>query len=165
MLLPLAMPPVVGGLALTALIGRRGITAPLLDALGLQFAFAYPGVIASHVFVSLPFVVVAVDGALQTMDREIERSAYRLGLSRSTVLNRITLPAIAAPLATGAGLAFARSLGEFGTTITFAGSLPGRTRTLPLGIYLEREIDSDGALAMAAPVSYTHLTLPTILRV
>ena len=169
-LLPLAMPPVVGGLALTALIGRRGITAPLLDALGLQFAFAYPGVIASHVFVSLPFVVVAVDGALQTMDREIERSAYRLGLSRSTVLNRITLPAIAAPLATGAGLAFARSLGEFGTTITFAGSLPGRTRTLPLGIYLEREIDSDGALAMAALLIGIALvvlvlaTVPTLLQ-
>lgn len=169
-LLPLAMPPVVGGLALTALIGRRGITAPLLDALGLQFAFAYPGVIASHVFVSLPFVVVAVDGALQTMDREVERSAYRLGLSRSTVLNRITLPAIAAPLATGAGLAFARSLGEFGTTITFAGSLPGRTRTLPLGIYLEREIDSDGALAMAALLIGIALvvlvlaTVPTLLQ-
>lgn len=149
-LLPLAMPPVVGGLALTALIGRRGITAPILDALGLQFAFAYPGVVASHIFVSLPFVVVAVDGALRTMDREIERSALGLGMSRSTVLNKITLPAIAAPLATGAGLAFARSLGEFGTTITFAGSMPGKTRTLPLGIYLEREIDPDAALAMAA---------------
>lgn len=149
-LLPLAMPPVVGGLALTALIGRRGITAPILDALGLQFAFAYPGVVASHIFVSLPFVVVAVDGALRTMDREIERSALGLGMSRSTVLNKITLPAIAASLATGAGLAFARSLGEFGTTITFAGSMPGKTRTLPLGIYLEREIDPDAALAMAA---------------
>lgn len=169
-LLPLAMPPVVGGLALTALIGRRGITSPLLDALGLQFAFAYPGVVASHIFVSLPFVVVAVDGALRTMDREIERSALGLGMSKSTVLNKITLPAIAAPLATGAGLAFARSLGEFGTTITFAGSLPGRTRTLPLGIYLEREIDQDGALGMAALLIGIALvvlllaTVPTLLQ-
>lgn len=169
-LLPLAMPPVVGGLALTALIGRRGITAPILDALGLQFAFAYPGVVASHIFVSLPFVVVAVDGALRTMDREIERSALGLGMSRSTVLNKITLPAIAAPLATGAGLAFARSLGEFGTTITFAGSMPGKTRTLPLGIYLEREIDPDAALAMAALLIGIALvvlvlaTLPSLLQ-
>ncbi|MGS2665585.1 ATP-binding cassette domain-containing protein [Corynebacterium glucuronolyticum] len=169
-LLPLAMPPVVGGLALTALIGRRGITAPILDALGVQFAFAYPGVVASHIFVSLPFVVVAVDGALRTMDREIERSALGLGMSRSTVLNKITLPAIAAPLATGAGLAFARSLGEFGTTITFAGSMPGKTRTLPLGIYLEREIDPDAALAMAALLIGIALvvlvlaTLPSLLQ-
>lgn len=169
-LLPLAMPPVVGGLALTALIGRRGITAPILDALGLQFAFAYPGVVASHIFVSLPFVVVAVDGALRTMDREIERSALGLGMSRSTVLNKITLPAIAASLATGAGLAFARSLGEFGTTITFAGSMPGKTRTLPLGIYLEREIDPDAALAMAALLIGIALvvlvlaTLPSLLQ-
>lgn len=169
-LLPLAMPPVVGGLTLTALIGRRGITAPILDTLGLQFAFAYPGVVASHIFVSLPFVVVAVDGALRTMDREIERSALGLGMSRSTVLNKITLPAIAAPLATGAGLAFARSLGEFGTTITFAGSMPGKTRTLPLGIYLEREIDPDAALAMAALLIGIALivlvlaTLPSLLQ-
>lgn len=169
-LLPLAMPPVVGGLALMALIGRRGITAPILDALGLQFAFAYPGVVASHIFVSLPFVVVAVDGALRTMDREIERSALGLGMSRSTVLNKITLPAIAASLATGAGLAFARSLGEFGTTITFAGSMPGKTRTLPLGIYLEREIDPDAALAMAALLIGIALvvlvlaTLPSLLQ-
>lgn len=149
-MLPLAMPPVVGGLALTAAVGRRGITSPILDALGIQFAFAFPGVVLSHIFVSLPFVVVAVDSALRQIDREILASAASVGMKPAAILFRITLPAIAPAVATGAGLAFARSLGEFGTTITFAGSMPGVTRTMPLGIYLEREVDQDRAYALAA---------------
>lgn len=148
--LPLAMPPVVAGLALTAALGRRGVTAPLLDALGLQFAFAFPGVVLAHVFIALPFVVVTVDAALRQIDPEIPASAAGVGLSRGEVLRKVTLPAIAPAVATGAGLAFARSLGEFGTTLTFAGSMPGVTRTMPLGIYLERELDTGAAYVLGA---------------
>ena len=148
--LPLAMPPVVGGLALTAAFGRKGYLAPLLDALGIHFAFAFPGVVMAQTFVALPFVVVAVDSALRQLDQEILASARGVGMGRWEILGKITLPSIAPALATGAGLAFARSLGEFGTTLTFAGSQPGVTRTMPLGIYLEREVDADGAYVLSA---------------
>ena len=110
--LPLAMPPVVGGLALTAAFGRKGYLAPLLDALGIHFAFAFPGVVMAQTFVALPFVVVAVDSALRQLDQEILASARGVGLGRWEILGKITLPSIAPALATGAGLAFARSLGE-----------------------------------------------------
>ena len=149
-MLPLAMPPVVAGLALTAAVGRHGLLAPVLDALGIQFAFAFPGVVLAHTFVALPFVIVSVDSALRQIDREILASAAGVGMRPREILTRITLPAIAPAVATGAGLAFARSLGEFGTTLTFAGSMPGETRTMPIGIYLEREIDQDRAYVLAA---------------
>lgn len=149
-MLPLAMPPVVAGLALTAAVGRHGLLAPVLGALGIQFAFAFPGVVLAHTFVALPFVVVSVDSALRQIDREILASAAGVGMRPREILTRITLPAIAPAVATGAGLAFARSLGEFGTTLTFAGSMPGETRTMPIGIYLEREIDQDRAYVLAA---------------
>lgn len=149
-LLPLAMPPVVAGLALSAFIGRRGIAAPLLDVVGAQFAFAFPGVVAAHVYVALPFVVITLDSALRQLDPEISASAAAVGIKEPTIIRRIVLPAIAPSLATAAGLAFARSLGEFGTTLTFAGSMPGVTRTMPLGIYLAREIDQDVAYGLAA---------------
>lgn len=146
---PLAMPPVVAGLALSALVGRRGVFAPLLDFFHLQFAFHFSGVVLAHVVITLPFVVVTVDAALRQMDREILSSAAALGMSPHRITRQIILPAIARPLCTGAGVACARSLGEFGTTLTFAGSLPGVTRTLPLGIYLNREVDEEAAYALA----------------
>lgn len=149
-LLPLAMPPVVAGLALTALIGNRGLAAPLLEPLGIHFAFAFSGVVASHVFVSLPFVIVSADSALRQIDREVLVSAAGVGMQPREILRKITLPTIAPAIATGAGLAFARSLGEFGTTLTFAGSLPGSTRTMSLGIYLERELDQGAAYTLSA---------------
>lgn len=149
-LLPLAMPPVVAGLALSAFIGRRGLAAPVLDALGWQFAFAFPGVVAAHVFITLPFVVITLDSALGQLDREVTDSAASVGIAPGAVTRRIVLPAIAPSLATAASLAFARSLGEFGTTLTFAGSMPGVTRTMPLGIYLEREIDQRAAYGLSA---------------
>lgn len=169
-LVPLAMPPVVGGLALSALLGHRGLAAPLLDATGVHFAFAFPGVVASHVFVALPFVVVAVDAALRQVDQEVSASAASVGLSPGRILRHITLPTIAPAIATGAGLAFARSLGEFGTTITFAGSMPGVTRTISLAIYLERETDREAAYALAAILILLAVAalalafLPTALR-
>ena len=149
-LLPLAMPPVVSGLALTALIGRRGLLAPVLDAFGLQFGFAFPGVVAAHVFITLPFVVVTADSALGQLDGEILAAARSVGLGRWRMLRHIILPAVVPALLTGGCLAFARSLGEFGTTLTFAGSMPGVTRTMPLGIYLAREVSEDNAYTLSA---------------
>lgn len=118
--LPLAMPPVVGGLALTAALGRKGYLSPLLDALGIHLAFAFPGVVVAQTFVALPFVVVAVDSALRQLDQEILASARGVGLGRWEILGKITLPSIAPAVTTGAALAFARSLGEFGTTLTLS---------------------------------------------
>ena len=149
-LLPLAMPPVVAGLSLTALLGRRGITAPILNALELQFAFAFAGVVVAHIFIALPFVVITVDAALRQIDREVFDSAAGIGMSPWQVLWRITLPTLRPAIVTGTGLAFVRSLGEFGTTLTFAGSLPGTTRTMPIGIYLARETDPTDAYNLAA---------------
>ncbi|WP_276907628.1 ATP-binding cassette domain-containing protein [Corynebacterium riegelii] len=169
-LLPLALPPVVAGLALSAFIGRRGVAAPLLDLLGWQFAFAFPGVVASHVYIALPFVVITLDAALRQLDRNITESAVAVGIPRGQILWRITLPAIAPALATAAGLAFARSLGEFGTTLTFAGSMPGVTRTMPLGIYLAREVEQSVAYGLAAILIFLAVvalalsTLPQLLR-
>ena len=148
--LPLAMPPVVGGLALTALLGRRGLLGPVLEQLGAHVAFAFPGVVAAHLFVTLPFVVVAVDSALRQLDAEVVASARSVGLGPGPILRHIILPAILPAVLTGGALAFARSLGEFGTTITFAGSLPGITRTMPSGIYLEREVSAENAYALSA---------------
>ena len=168
--LPLAMPPVVGGLALTSLLGRRGLLGPVLEQAGLHVSFAFSGVVAAHLFVTLPFVVVAVDSALRQLDPEIVASARGIGLSPGTILRRITLPAILPAVFTGGALAFARSLGEFGTTITFAGSLPGSTRTMPSGIYLEREVSADNAYALSAVLigiailTLTAAGIPLLLR-
>ena len=149
-LLPLALPPVVAGLALTAFLGRRGLAAPLLDLFGWQFAFAFPGVVAAHVFIALPFVVITLDAALRQLDPEVTYSAAAVGISPAKTVQQIILPAIAPSLVSAAGLAFARSLGEFGTTLTFAGSMPGTTRTMPLGIYLAREVDAALAYGLSA---------------
>ncbi|AZA13422.1 ATP-binding cassette domain-containing protein [Corynebacterium choanae] len=149
-MLPLALPPVVAGLALTAMIGRRGMLAPILDAVGLQFAFRFSGVVAAHVFICLPFVIVAVEAAFRQIDRSMVVAAYGVGLAPSTIWWRIIVPTLSPAVVAGAGLAFARSLGEFGATLTFAGSLPGVTRTLPVGIYLAREIDQGAAYQLAA---------------
>ena len=168
--LPLALPPVVGGLALTALLGRRGLLGPALEQAGLHVSFAFPGVVAAHLFVTLPFVVVAVDSALRQLDPEVVASARGIGLSTSTILRHIILPAILPAVFTGGALAFARSLGEFGTTITFAGSLPGSTRTMPSGIYLEREVSADNAYALSAVLigiailTLTAAGMPLLLR-
>ncbi|OFR66013.1 ATP-binding cassette domain-containing protein [Corynebacterium sp. HMSC078H07] len=148
--LPFALPPVVGGLALTALLGRRGVLGPVLDAAGISVAFSFVGVVVAHIFVTLPFVVVAVDSALRQLDSEVIASARGVGMRPGEILRHITLPAIAPAVLTGAALACARSLGEFGTTITFAGSMPGVTRTLSSGIYLAREVSADNAYALSA---------------
>jgi len=148
-LLPLVLPPVVGGIALLYTFGRRGLLGHSLDVLGIQVAFSTAAVIMAQTFVALPFLVVSLEGALRTSGERYEAVAATLGARPTTVFRRVTLPLVLPGLAAGAVLSFARSLGEFGATITFAGSLQGVTRTLPLEIYLQREVDPDAAVALS----------------
>ena len=148
-LLPLVLPPVVGGIALLYTFGRRGLLGHTFEVLGLQVAFSTTAVIMAQTFVALPFLVVSLEGALRTSGQRYEAVAATLGARPTTVFRRVTLPLVLPGLAAGAVLSFARSLGEFGATITFAGSLQGVTRTLPLEIYLQREVDPDAAVALS----------------
>ncbi|WP_309302431.1 ABC transporter permease [Trueperella pyogenes] len=148
-LVPLVMPPVVAGLALLVTFGRRGLLGPALEVAGLQIPFTTTAVILAQVFVSLPFLVMTVEGGARAAGSDLEHAAQGLGASKWVQFSRITLPVLAPSVASGAALAFARSLGEFGATITFAGSMQGVTRTLPLEVYLQREQDPDAALALA----------------
>jgi molybdate transport system permease protein len=148
-LLPLVLPPVVGGIALLYTFGRQGLVGESLEVLGIQIAFSTTAVVMAQTFVALPFLVVSLEGALRTAGRRYESVAATLGARPTTVLRRVTLPLVLPALASGAVLSFARALGEFGATITFAGSLQGVTRTLPLEIYLQRETDPDAAVALS----------------
>ena len=148
-LLPLVLPPVVGGIALLYTFGRRGLLGHTLDVLGIQIAFSTTAVVMAQTFVALPFMVVSLEGTLRTSGQRYEAVAATLGARPSTVFRRVTLPLVLPGLAAGAVLSFARALGEFGATITFARSLQGVTRTLPLEIYLQREVDPDAAVALS----------------
>ncbi|WP_240615986.1 ABC transporter permease [Nakamurella deserti] len=148
-LLPLVLPPVVGGIALLYTFGRRGLLGDTLEFLGVRIAFSTTAVVIAQTFVALPFLVLSLEGALRTAGRRYEAVAATLGARPTTVLRRVTIPLVLPGLASGAVLAFARALGEFGATLTFAGSLQGVTRTLPLEIYLQRESDADAAVALS----------------
>lgn len=148
-LLPLVLPPVVGGIALLYTFGRQGLLGQRLDVLGIRIAFSTTAVVLAQTFVSLPFLVVSLEGALRTAGAGYEHIAATLGATPTTVVRTVTLPLVLPGLISGAVLAFARSLGEFGATLTFAGSLQGITRTLPLEIYLQRETDADAAVALS----------------
>ena len=148
-LLPLVLPPVVGGIALLYTFGRLGLIGQYLDAAGIRIAFTTTAVVLAQTFVSLPFLVIALEGAARTAGRDFETVAATLGARPTTVWWRVTLPLLVPGLVSGAVLAFARSLGEFGATLTFAGSREGVTRTLPLEIYLQRESDADAAVALS----------------
>lgn len=157
--LPMTMPPVVAGIALLATFGRRGWLGPSLQEAGISIAFSTTAVVLAQVFVSMPFLVVTLEAALRSRDCQAERMARTLGAGSLTVLVRITLPLVAPALARGTALALGRALGEFGATLTFAGSLEGTTRTMPLAIYLERESDADTALALAVALVVTSALL------
>jgi molybdate transport system permease protein len=148
-LLPLVLPPVVGGIALLYAFGRLGLIGQYLSAAGIQIAFTTTAVVLAQTFVSLPFLVIALEGAARTAGADYEVVAATLGARPTTVWWRVSLPLLAPGLISGAVLAFARSLGEFGATLTFAGSREGVTRTLPLEIYLQRESDPDAAVALS----------------
>ncbi len=148
-LLPLVLPPVVGGIALLYTFGRRGLLGHTLEVLGLQIAFSTTAVVLAQTFVALPFLVLSLEGTLRAVGQRYEVVAATLGGRPTTVLRRVTLPLVLPGVLSGAVLSFARALGEFGATLTFAGSLQGVTRTLPLEIYLQRETDADAAVALS----------------
>ncbi len=147
---PLVLPPVVGGVALLLLLGRRGVLGGLLyDWTGIQLPFSTAGVVLAQTFVAMPFLVLAVEGSLRGVDRRFEDAASTLGGSRWLIFRRITLPLVAPGLTAGAVLCFARALGEFGATITFAGNFPGVTQTMPLSAYLALQSDPETAYVIS----------------
>ncbi len=148
-LLPLVLPPVVGGIALLYVFGRLGLLGNVLEAAGIRIAFTTTAVVLAQTFVSLPFLVIALEGAARTVGTGYDAVAATLGAPPGRVWWRVTLPLLIPGLVSGTVLAFARALGEFGATLTFAGSRQGVTRTLPLEIYLQREADPDAAVALS----------------
>lgn len=164
-LLPMVLPPVVGGVALLSAFSLGSpIGGWLKSTLGIQFTFSIWGAIMAATFVALPFYVIAVEGALRGMDQRFEDAAAGLGAGRFTVFRRVTLPLIAPSVVAGAVLAWARALGEFGATITFAGNIAGRTRTLPLAVYLELESNRDTAIALSLALLAVSLVVLVSLR-
>lgn len=148
--LPLVLPPVVGGVALLLALGRNGVAGRYLDQwFGLTLPFTTAGVIVAEAFVAMPFLVISVEGTLRAADPRYEEAATTLGASRFTAFRRVTLPLIAPGIAAGSVLAWARALGEFGATITFAGNFPGRTQTMPLAVYLALQSDPAAAIALS----------------
>lgn len=149
-LLSLVLPPVVGGVALFTAFGRRGILGdPLFEWFGLRLPFSTSGVVLAQTFIAMPFLVLTVEAALRGLDRRSEHAARTLGASRWYAFRRVTMPAIRPALVAGAVLAWARALGEFGATITFAGNFPGRTQTAPLAVYLAFESDPGQAIVLS----------------
>lgn len=164
-LLPLVLPPVVGGVALLTAFSRRGIVGEYLyDWFGIQLTFTTAGAILAETFVALPFFVITVEAGLRSMDRRYEDAATTLGAEPFTVFRRVTFPLIAPTVIAGAVLSWARALGEFGATITFAGNIIGRTQTLPLAVYLQLEADPDVAIALSLVLLVVSLTVIVSLR-
>jgi molybdate transport system permease protein len=164
-MLPLVLPPVVGGAALLFALGRRGLVGePLADATGLLLPFSIWGVVVANLFVAMPFLVIAVEGALRNLDPRYEGAAASLGAGRWTVLRRVTLPMIGPSLASGLVLTWARAFGEFGATITFAGNIQGRTQTLPLAVFVALESDRDIAVALRLLMVVVALSVLVVLR-
>lgn len=148
--LPMVLPPVVGGVALLLAFGRRGLVGTLLDQwFGIQIAFTTTAAIMAETFVAMPFLVIAVEGGLQALDSRYEEAARVLGAKSWMVFARVTLPLIRPAIFSGAVLCWARALGEFGATITFAGNLPGRTQTVPLAVYVALETRPEGAIVLS----------------
>jgi molybdate transport system permease protein len=148
--LPLVLPPVAGGIALLLAYGRRGVAGEwLLRAFGLSLPFSTAGVVVAETFVAMPFLILAVEGALRGLDARYDSAAATLGASKSFTFRHVTLPMLAPGIAAGAVLCWARALGEFGATITFAGSYPGTTQTMPLRVYLALQDDPDAAIALS----------------
>ncbi|GAA3915037.1 molybdate ABC transporter permease [Amorphoplanes auranticolor] len=162
---PLVLPPVVGGVALLLVFGRRGLVGGWLDAtFGFSLPFTTTGVVVAEAFVAMPFLVISVEGALRGADPRFEEAAATLGASRWTAFRRVTLPLIGPGVAAGAVLCWARALGEFGATITFAGNFPGRTQTMPLAVYLALEQDLDAAIVLSLVLLVVSVVILAGLR-
>lgn len=148
-MLPMVLPPTVAGVALLHGFGRRGLLGAPLAELGISLPFTTAGAVTAAVFVSLPFLVITLEGALTSLHPRYEEAAATMGASTLQTLRLVTLPMVMPSLTAGAALCWARALGEFGATITFAGNLPGSTQTLPLQVYLLLQTDPDGATALS----------------
>jgi molybdate transport system permease protein len=162
--LPMILPPVVGGVALLFAFGRRGILGQPLDALGIRIPFTTAGAIVAATFVAMPFLVLTVEAGFRSMDRRYEEAARTLGAGRWRVMRAVTLPLIAPSLFAGAVLCWARALGEFGATITFAGNLPGTTQTLPLAVYVALETRPEVAVMLSLLLVAVSLVILVALR-
>jgi molybdate transport system permease protein len=163
--LPLVLPPVVGGAALLMMLGRRGFVGAHLDRwFGVTIPFTPAAVVIAQTFVAMPFLVIAVEGALRAADPRYEEAAATLGAARWTAFWRVTLPLAAPGVAAGAVLCWARALGEFGATITFAGNFPGRTQTMPILIYLLLEQDPPAAITLSLVLLAVSIAILASLR-
>lgn len=163
--LPLVLPPVVGGVALLFALGRRGFVGQYLDQwFGLTLPFTSAGVVLAETFVAMPFLVVTVEGAFRSADLGLEEAAATLGSRPFATFRRVTLPLIAPSLIAGSVLCWARALGEFGATITFAGNLPGVTQTMPLAVYQALERDPDAAVALSLVLLVVSVAVLALLR-
>jgi molybdate transport system permease protein len=163
--LPMVLPPVVGGVALLLAFGRRGIAGQwLAQAFGVQLPFTTAGAIMAETFVSMPFLVITMEAALRSLDTRYEDAARTLGAGRWLVIRRVTLPLVAPSLFAGAVLCWARALGEFGATITFAGNFPGVTQTMPLAVYVELETRPDAAIVLSLILLLVSLVVLVALR-
>jgi molybdate transport system permease protein len=163
--LPLVLPPVVGGVALLLAFSRTGIVGRYLDSwFGLTIPFTPLAVVMAETFVAMPFLIITVEGAFRSADQGFEEAAATLGARRLTVFRRITLPMVAPSLGAGAVLCWARALGEFGATITFAGSFPGQTETMPIAVYYALENDPDAAIALSLVLLVVSVVVLVSLR-
>jgi molybdate transport system permease protein len=163
--LPMVLPPVVGGVALLLAFGRRGLVgAPLAQLTGITLPFSTAGVVLAETFVAMPFLIVTVEAGLRAMDRRYEDVAATLGAGRWLAFRRVTLPLLRPSLGAGMALCWARALGEFGATITFAGNLPGITQTMPLAVYLQLERDPDAAILLSLVLLVVSVTVLVALR-
>jgi molybdate transport system permease protein len=147
--LPIVLPPVVGGVALLLAFGRRGVVGRWLEPLGIRLPFTTAGAVLAETFVAMPFFVLTLEGGLRAVDVRLEEAARTLGASGWTTFRRVTLPLVRPSFVAGAVLCWARALGEFGATITFAGNLPGRTQTLPLAVYLALETRPEAGIVLS----------------
>jgi molybdate transport system permease protein len=164
-ILPLVLPPVVGGVALLLAFGRTGFLGRYLDSwFGLTIPFSPVAVVMAETFVAMPFLIITVEGALRSADQGFEEAAATLGAGRMAVFRRVTVPMIAPSLGAGAVLCWARALGEFGATITFAGSFPGRTETMPIAVYYALETDPDAAIALSLVLLLVSVVVLVSLR-
>ncbi len=164
-IVPLVLPPVVGGVALLSAFGRNGLVgAPLRDAFGITVPFTTTAVVIAHAFVALPFFVLSLEGALRATDREYDVVAATLGASRWTIFRTVSLPLAGPGLLAGLVLGWARALGEFGATITFAGNYPGTTRTMPSAIYVALQSDPDAAIMLSVVLMAVSVAVLALLR-
>jgi molybdate transport system permease protein len=149
-ILPMVLPPVVGGVALLLALGRRGIVGSQLDKIGVNLPFTTAGAVVAETFVAMPFLVLTLEAAFRSTDRRLEDAARTLGARRFRVFRTITVPSVTPSFVAGALLCWARALGEFGATITFAGNLQGTTQTLPLFVYVKLEgANPDAAIILS----------------